>query len=356
LAVTISAALLGAGRVGIKAAAALVRHPEFELLGVCEPDEERRERIRERIGVDTYETFGALLDRTSPSFVQVATPPRTHYDLAMQVLEAGADVYVEKVMTLDGDHATDLIETAELEGRKVYVRRNSLYTPAFRRLYREATEIGDIRRVSFVNSTNTYDEYSAYKQQWLRDLPGGIVSEHLPHALYVTRHLMGAEPETIEADFDGKTLDVRLGAANVEGAITYLPPGNVAKNVLVAGTEGMLLLNEDSRQLKRLTTTSVPGRRGRVAADNLRDISSAVAQATSLATSHLLKHLRNAIGSDRGQIERNTHFRQLSEIAGQPEHDISGREGLKNVRVFEDVWSKASLETLAPDSQASTDS
>lgn len=331
--------LVGAGKVGRKEARVLQIHPAYELRCVCETDEIRRREIGRETGVQTYGTLeAALTSEDSVDLVQIATPPDTHYSLAMTALEADIDVYVEKIMTLRAAEASEIVDVAAERDRQVFVRRNSLYTPTFRRLFAAINDIGEIRQVSFFNAVSAYDEYSKPKAQWLRTLPGGAISEHLPHALYVTRRLLHAEPETIEARYDGQSLSVELQTSEAVGTITYVPPGPVAKTVVVVGTDGAVLLDEDARQLKRLETAAIENPKARIAADNLSDVSSSVSQAVSTGVGHVSKHVRTVLGSETGRLRRNTHYRQLSDIAGTPEHDISGSEGQKNVAAFETIW------------------
>jgi predicted dehydrogenase len=334
--------LVGAGKVGQKEARVLRIHPDYELVCVCEPDERRRRSVAENTGTETYRSLeDALAAENRIDLVQIATPPATHHSLAMEALEAGTDVYLEKIMTLSTAEATDIVDAAAERGRSVYVRRNSLYTPAFRRLFTAIEDVGTVKRVSFFNAVSPYEQYSDAKAAWLRALPGGGISEHLPHALYVTRRLLGTEPTDIDVRYDGETLSAELYTDDAVGSITYVPPGQVAKTIVVVGTEGALLLNEDSRQLTWLRTASVDNPKMRIAIDNVSDITTSVSQAVSTGIGHLSKHVMTLFGSDRGRLERNTHYRQLSDIAGTPEHDISGEEGRKNVAVFESVWNRA---------------
>lgn len=334
--------LVGAGKVGSKEASVLQHHPEYEFVAVCERDPERRRSVGDRTGVPTFESLdAALVSLDDLDLVQIATPPATHYDLANRALEAGADVYVEKIMTLSTADATSLVETARERGRTIHVRRNSLYTPSFRKLFAAMDDVGDVRHVSFVNAVTPYDAYDESKAAWLRELPGGAVSEHLPHALYVVRRLLGVEPTDVDATYDGENLSATLDARGATGTIQYVPPGPVAKTITVVGTEGAVLLNADARQIQRLERSALDSPKARIAADNARTVLSSASQAVRTGLGHVAKHAWTALGSDRGRLERNTHYRQLTDVASTSEHDLSGEEGRRNVAAFEAVWEAA---------------
>jgi predicted dehydrogenase len=156
--------LVGAGKVGLKESQALRRHPDYELLAVCDSGRERRSAVAEVTGVPTYDSLSACLSAgVSPDLVQIATPPESHHSIAMQALAAGADVYIEKVMTLRESEAAEIVDTAAKSRLNVYVRRNSLYTPVFRRLLRATGEVGRVKRVTFTNAVSGYDEYEPEK-------------------------------------------------------------------------------------------------------------------------------------------------------------------------------------------------
>lgn len=72
--------------------------------------------------------------------VVVATPAKTHFELAKAALVAGKDVLVEKPLTLDEDEGVDLVELASRLGRILMVGHLTLYHPgivALRNLLRE---------------------------------------------------------------------------------------------------------------------------------------------------------------------------------------------------------------------------
>ena len=54
-----------------------------------------------------------MLRAVSPEIVHITTPPKSHYSLAKQCLEAGSHVYVEKPFTITASEAKTLIELAE---------------------------------------------------------------------------------------------------------------------------------------------------------------------------------------------------------------------------------------------------
>ena len=91
-------------------------------------DRERAERYCGRYG--GRRAFGSYSDGLSESGVDVvivATPTVTHRDLALQALEAGKHVIVEKPAFMTSADATVICEAAGVAGRRAFVAENYAY-------------------------------------------------------------------------------------------------------------------------------------------------------------------------------------------------------------------------------------
>ena len=116
------------------------------LAGVADPREENRDRALSEVpGIETFEDERALLD-AGYGAVAIATPASTHFEIARQALESGADVFVEKPMTLDLREARDLNGLALEADRILMVGHLLLYQPAiaFMAEYLRAGKLGQI--------------------------------------------------------------------------------------------------------------------------------------------------------------------------------------------------------------------
>ena len=84
--------------------------------------------------------------------VCVATPVASHFRLAMQALQAGKHVLVEKPLALNGAQGEILVEEAERRGRVLMVDHTFLYHGAVRRI-RELVQSGHLGRLHYFDST-----------------------------------------------------------------------------------------------------------------------------------------------------------------------------------------------------------
>src|ERR1051325_10197944 len=125
---TMKILLLGIGRWGANHLRVLKSLP-VELF-VAELDKKRLDSAR-ALGVDeqhlstNYRDFAAGVDGAV-----VVTPAPSHFDLCLELLQAGKDVFVEKPITLESEHARTLARVAEEQKRLLQVGHIFRFDPA----------------------------------------------------------------------------------------------------------------------------------------------------------------------------------------------------------------------------------
>jgi UDP-2-acetamido-3-amino-2,3-dideoxy-glucuronate N-acetyltransferase len=83
--------------------------------------------------------------------VALATPAETHAELAIQAMQSGKDVFVEKPMALTLEDAEKMKEVAEETGRILMVGHLLEYHPAVLKL-REMIASGDLGKINYIYS------------------------------------------------------------------------------------------------------------------------------------------------------------------------------------------------------------
>jgi myo-inositol 2-dehydrogenase / D-chiro-inositol 1-dehydrogenase len=102
--------IIGAGWIAIEHAAMLRRFDSVEIVGVCDVDETR---ARELAGsAATYTDWRELIERESPDAVFVCTPPLLHREAAVEALDRGMHVYLEKPIARGLDDARAIVDAA----------------------------------------------------------------------------------------------------------------------------------------------------------------------------------------------------------------------------------------------------
>ncbi len=145
-------ALVGAGGWGRNVARSLKSLRGAVFYAVCEQDPRTLSQLND-VGQDVrrLRAFDDVLRDSSIDAVLLATPPSSHHALADAALRAGKDIFVEKPMTLEPEHAAELVRLAEREGRILMVGHLLLYHPAVTRL-REYLDKGELGKVSYFYS------------------------------------------------------------------------------------------------------------------------------------------------------------------------------------------------------------
>lgn len=144
-------AVIGAGYWGKN----LVRN-YFELGAlhtVCDARSEVLSSLQ-KIFVDVTYTpnFNDVLADKTVKAVVIALPAESHYEYAGKALRAGKDVFVEKPLALELEHAKKLNAIALEEKRILMVGHLLRYHPAFLKL-KEIIDKGDIGRIQYLYST-----------------------------------------------------------------------------------------------------------------------------------------------------------------------------------------------------------
>jgi predicted dehydrogenase len=112
-------AIVGCGYVADFYVTTLPNHPELELTGVTDRDEDRADRFAAHHKAHRYRDLGELLADDRVQIVVNLTNPRNHYEVSKAALEAGKHVYTEKPLATDWSQAVALVEEAERRGLQI---------------------------------------------------------------------------------------------------------------------------------------------------------------------------------------------------------------------------------------------
>ena len=149
----IKVVVVGFGYWGPNLVRNITERPEFQLGGLCELDFKRSAGFSRRYpGVPVRSDLDRYLDDPDVDAIAIATPPRTHYELARRALAAGKHVLVEKPLATDPDEAKDLLRRAREEGRILMPGHTFVYSPPVNKV-RELIRSGELGDVYFITSS-----------------------------------------------------------------------------------------------------------------------------------------------------------------------------------------------------------
>ncbi len=164
--------------------------PTAELVAVADAKEERLERARSFYPqVVTTKNYQALFDLKLDAVV-VSTPPVTHFPIARDCLLHGLHVLIEKPMTLNSQHAEELIELADAKGLTLMVGHTFEYNSAVIALkkYIDSGELGKI-----------YYFDTARLNLGLFQRDSNVLWDLAPHDISILLSLIGENPISVSA-------------------------------------------------------------------------------------------------------------------------------------------------------------
>ena len=145
-------AVIGAGYWGPNLVRNLRSNPNWDLVAVCDLDENRaRKVIGPRSTVDVETSLHRLLARDDLDAVAIATPARTHSTITHAALEAGKHVLVEKPLADSHRQAAAMVAAARERDLVLMTDHTYCYTPVVSRI-RELIADGVLGDILFIDS------------------------------------------------------------------------------------------------------------------------------------------------------------------------------------------------------------
>lgn len=244
--------VVGIGYWGSKHVRVLHNIPEVSHTVVIDANAERRRSITQAFpSVGSAESLDDALDDVDA--VVIATPPITHADLAMQAIEAGKHVLVEKPLALNSADGRALIDAAAAKGVTLMVGHTFEYNAAVVRLH-DIVQDGQLGTIHYIDSARLNLGLYQHDVNVLWDLA--------PHDISICNYLLQAVPTEVSAwgaahaasPFED-VASIRLGYEQIGVTATirvsWLDPNKVRQTTVV-GSEMMAVYNdmEDNERLK----------------------------------------------------------------------------------------------------------
>ena len=244
----IKSAVIGCGSWGRNHARVYRSLTGVTLVAVADAYEPTAREIGELHRIPYYTDPEKILRDPDIQVVDICTPTTTHHDLALQAIENGKHVLVEKPMTNTIDEAKNLIKAARKAGVALTVGFVERFNPAVQEVYKRVAshDIGDVilahtRRVS-------------RSPQRIGDV--GVVKDLAIHDLDIINQLMGEEPQYVLAvtgkirhkyeDYANINL-IYGGNRNAFVETNWLTPRRV-RTLTVTGTEGIINVEYTTQQ------------------------------------------------------------------------------------------------------------
>jgi len=229
--------VIGLGNMGQRHARQLANGlvPRTRLAAVCNRSDES---MLEFSGIARFTDSAALIRSGKIDAVLIATPHFSHTPIAIDALESGLHVLLEKPVGVHKNECLRLIAAHAGRGQQVFAamfnQRTDPFYQEIRRLIRSGG-MGEVRRVNWIITnwfrTDAYYASSAWRATW-RGEGGGVLLNQCPHNLDLLQWIFGM-PASVRAFCRfGRYHDIE-----VEDDVTaYLEFPNGASGVFITTT------------------------------------------------------------------------------------------------------------------------
>jgi 1,5-anhydro-D-fructose reductase (1,5-anhydro-D-mannitol-forming) len=194
----LSLALVGFWHVHAQDYAAQVAAAEgAELVAAWDDLPERGRPEAEALGVPFLEDLDELLSRPGLDGIVVTTSTAAHGDVIGRAIAAGKHVFTEKLLAPTTGASEELVAAARDAGVKLVVSLPRLYESETATIARDIAN-GALGDITYLRVRLAHDGSLA---GWLperfydpAEAIGGALTDLGCHAVYLTQHLLGAEP------------------------------------------------------------------------------------------------------------------------------------------------------------------
>jgi predicted dehydrogenase len=233
--------MIGWGYWGPKIARNLSAMPDSTVSFIADMDIHRMRAIQPGIQTTTQvkDVFRSDVDG-----VVIATPVRTHYQLAKEALLHGKHVLVEKPLTANLAEAEELVALAEQQERVLMVGHTFEYSPAVNEL-RKLIQNGDLGKIYCIEAERV--NLGLFRS----DI--NVIWDLAPHDISILLYILGKKPERIKVQAhahlqahiqDIAHLDLEFAdgmAAHIH--VSWLHPCKI-RRVTVIGDERMAVYDD----------------------------------------------------------------------------------------------------------------
>ena len=212
--------------------------PEFELTAVADLKEERRKAALELCpGIKVYNDGSELIASGEVDAILVATPHYLHPSYAIEGLNAGLHVMIEKPAGVYTKQVEEMNEVAAKSDKSLAIMFNQRTNPCYIKLREilKGGEFGEIKRVNWIITdwyrTQSYYDSGEWRATWSGE-GGGVLLNQCPHQLDLWQWLCGMPCKVRGFLHEGKWHNIE-----VEDDVTiYVDYPNGATGVFITTT------------------------------------------------------------------------------------------------------------------------
>lgn len=250
-------ALIGCGRISPNHIVA-AQVNKLEIVAICDLDIRNMwdKGIKFELGesVHKYTDYNEMLQKESPELVAIATESGKHAKIALDCMDFGCNLIIEKPIALSMEDADQIIEKANRLNLKVCACHQNRFNKSIRKI-REAVEKNRFGKMFYGTAhirwcrDREYYDRASWRGTWEQD--GGALMNQCIHNIDLLRWMMGDEVtevvgmtdrlhhDYIEAEDLGIALiKFKNGSYGIVEGTTNIYPRNLEETLYLFGEKG----------------------------------------------------------------------------------------------------------------------
>lgn len=258
-------AIIGCGRISPNHIAAAIQN-NLEIIALCDLDELKMDNTISQFNlpntVKRYIDYKEMLNNEKLDLIAICTESGKHGQIALECIEAGCHLVIEKPIALSLEEADQIIQKAKIKNIKVSACHQNRFNKSVQKL-REAIECQRFGRLLYGtahirwNRGKDYYEHASWRGTWEQD--GGALMNQCIHNIDLLRWMMGGEVvevvgmtdnlihEYIQAEDLGLALvKFSNGSYGIIEGTTNIFPQNLEETLYIFGEKGTAKLGGKS--------------------------------------------------------------------------------------------------------------
>lgn len=261
-------ALIGCGRIAVNHIKAALNN-KLEIVAVCDVLPEAMETLLAKHGLEQdtsiarYTDYKVMLaEHPELQLVSIATESGLHAQIALDCIDAGVNIIIEKPMAMSIPDAEEIIRRSEEKGVKVSACHQNRFNVAVQET-RRALEAGRFGKLSHGsihvrwNRNKGYYDQAPWRGTWAQD--GGCLMNQCIHGIDLLRWMMGDEVDEIYGvtkqqfhdylqceDIGMAVVKFRNGAVGTIEGTTNVYPKNLEETLYLFGETGTVKIGGTS--------------------------------------------------------------------------------------------------------------
>ena len=260
-------ALIGCGRIATNHIKAVLNN-HLHLAAVCDVSPQAMEALLAKHGLEKdasikrYTDYRALLAENRLDLVGIATESGVHAQIALDCIDRGVNVIIEKPMAMNMDDAEEIVRRSEEKHVKVAACHQNRFNVAIQQM-RKALESGRFGKISHGsihvrwNRDHSYYDQASWRGTWAQD--GGCLMNQCIHGIDLLRWMMGDEVEEVYGvtkrqfhnylqceDIGMAVVKFKNGAVGTIEGTTNVYPKNLEETLYLFGETGTVKIGGTS--------------------------------------------------------------------------------------------------------------